>query len=33
MALLGDIRSDVYAIRALLEDDGGEEEEDSPADA
>jgi hypothetical protein len=32
MALLGDIRSDVQTIRALLEEDDGEEE-DPEADA
>jgi len=31
MALLGDIRVDVPAIRTQLEDDGGEEEEDPEA--
>jgi hypothetical protein len=31
MALLGDIRSDVHAIRLQLEDDDGEEEEDPEA--
>jgi hypothetical protein len=31
MALLGDIRGDVQAIRTLLEEDDGEEEEDSEA--
>jgi hypothetical protein len=33
MALLGDIRADVRAIRILLEGDDGEEEEDSQADS
>ncbi|MCC6222550.1 MAG: hypothetical protein IT201_03555 [Thermoleophilia bacterium] len=32
MALLGDIRDDVHAIRAQLEEDDGEEEEDPEAD-
>jgi hypothetical protein len=31
MALLGDIRGDVRAIRVLLEEDDGEEEEDPEA--
>jgi hypothetical protein len=31
MALLGDIRADVHAIRSVLEEDDGEEEEDSEA--
>ena len=33
MALLGDIRDDVQAIRAQLEEDDGEEEEDSQTDS
>jgi hypothetical protein len=32
MALLGDLQEDVSAIRALLEDEYGEEEEDPEAD-
>jgi hypothetical protein len=31
MALFGDIRAEVQAMRILLEDDGGEEEEDPEA--
>jgi hypothetical protein len=31
MGLLGDIRADVQAIRTLLEEDDGEEEEDPQA--
>jgi hypothetical protein len=33
MGMLGDIRDEVRLIRALLEDNGGEEEEGSEADA
>jgi hypothetical protein len=33
MALLGDIQMDVRAIRSILGDDDGEEEEDPEADA
>jgi len=33
MGVLGDIRQDVNAIRRVLEEDDGEEEEDSEEDA
>jgi hypothetical protein len=32
MRLIGDIQSDVRAIRVLLEEDDGEEEEEAPKD-